>query len=79
MCRAEVHVVVENGSVALRIVKECSHLRPYYRVEGEERAEEHYVVGIYLGISKLQLVVGMVLVKDVVGIVVVVKKSQGDR
>lgn len=62
--------------MTLRIVEKCCHLRSYHRVEGEERAEEHYVVRVYLRVSELQLVVRMILVKDVIGIVVVVEERQ---
>ena len=63
----------------LGVLQETGHLRTNHRIQGEERTEEHDVARIDFGSSKLQLVVGMVLVEDVVGIVVLVEESQRER
>ena len=63
----------------LGVLQETGHLRTNHRIQGEERTEEHDVARIDFRSGKFQLVVGMVLVEDVVGIVVLVEERQRER
>lgn len=75
MRSTEIHVVIEDGSTTLGVFQEASHLRTNHRIQGEERTEEYDVACIDFGSSKLQLVVRMILVEDVVSIVVLIEES----
>src|SRR3712207_4399883 len=74
--RTVVHIVVKNGPSVTRILQKAGHLRPYHGIDSEERPENNDVIGIYLGINELQLVVGMVLVKQVISVVMLIEESQ---
>ena len=79
MRSTEVDVIIEDGSMLLGILQKACHLWTNHWVEGEEGAEEHDVVRLDVGSGKLQLIVRMILVEDVVGIVVVIEESQRQR
>ena len=79
MRSTEVDVVIEDGTVILGVLQKTGHLRTNHRIQGEERTEEHDVARIDFRSGKLQLVVGMILVEDVVGIVVLVEERQRER
>ena len=79
MRSTEVDVVIKNGAVLLRILQEAGNLRTDHRIQSEERTEEHDVARIDFRCGKLQLVVRMIFIEDVVGIVVLVEESQRER
>ena len=76
MGRAVVHVVVENGAALVGIGQELPDLLAHNGVDGIERTEEHHVVGVDLRALKVELVTVVVFVEHVLGIVLVVEKSQ---
>lgn len=47
----------------------------YHRVDRIIRTEEHYVVGLYVGEGKFELVVWMVFVENVLGIILLIEES----
>ena len=76
MRRAEVYIIIEDGATTFGVLQKTSHLRTNHRIQSEERTEEHDVVRIDFGSGKLQLVVRMILVENVVSIVVLVEERQ---
>ena len=76
MRRTIVYIVVKNGALLVCILQECQHLWTDNRVDGIERAKHHHIVRLDIGRDKLQAVVGMILIKDILGIVVLVQKRQ---
>ena len=73
---AEVNVVVDDGATATRIFEQPLHLRAHGGVDGVERAEEHDVVGLYVGEAEVEVVVLRVAIEHVVGLVALVEKRQ---
>ena len=60
------------------VLQQSHDLRSDDGVDGIERAEQHDVVGLDVGVNKVELVVGMVLIEDVFGVVALIEKRQGD-
>ena len=77
--RPEVDIVVDDGTVVARIVEQSDDLRTDDRVDGKERAEDDDVVGLDVGIDKVELVVRVVFIEDVLRVVVVVEESERYR
>ena len=58
--------------MALGIFQQSLHLRAHHRVNGIEGAEEHDVVGLYVGEAEVEVVVLRVAIEHVVGLVALV-------
>ena len=76
---AEVHIIIENGSLLTGIVQKTLHLRTDYRIDGIIGTEHHDVVFLHVGHHEVQLVVGMILVEQVFRIVLLVEERQRQR
>lgn len=77
--RAEVDIVIDDSSMGTGIVEEPYNLWTDDGVDGVEGAKDDDVVRMDVRIDKVELVVGMILIEDVLGIVVFIEESQGDR
>ena len=71
-----VHIIVDDGAFVLGIVEEGRHLRTNHGVHGVIRAEHHDVIGLDIGIDKLQLVMRMIFIEDVFRIVILIEERQ---
>ena len=76
--RTVIDVVVKNCASFVGIFQEVGHLWTHDGIDREERTEHDDVVGIDLGVYKLQSIMGMIFVKEVVGVVLFIEKSQRD-
>jgi len=79
MGRPEVDVVVDDGTVVSGIVEQSDDLRTNHGIDGKKRSEDHDVIGMDVGIDKIELVVRMIFVEDIVCVVVVVEKGERHR
>ena len=79
MRHAIIHVIIDYRPVGTGIIEQPRNLRPYHRVHREERAKQHDVTGLDVGIDEVELVVRVVFIEDVLSIVVVVEKRQRHR
>ena len=71
-----VHIVVEDGSLLVSILQECQHLGTNHGIDGIERAKHHHIIRLDIRCDKLQTIMGMVLVEDILRIVVVIEERQ---
>ena len=76
MGRTEINIVVQNGSVSLRMLQEGAHLWSDDWVEGVIRTEEDDVIGLDVGVDIIEFVVRVILIEQVLRIIVVIEKCQ---
>ena len=62
-----------------RVVQQSDDLRTNDGVDGKERAEDDNVVGLDVGIDKVELIMRMIFIENVLRIVVVIEEGERDR
>ena len=72
----EVHIVVQYGAPLLGIVQKSLYLRAYDRIQRIVRAIKYDIISVYLGESKVQTVIGVVLIEYVLCIVPLIQERQ---
>ena len=72
---AEVHIVVEDGSLSTGMLLKSPHLIAYDRIHGIVRSEHYHIIGLNVGIGELKMIMGMVLIEDILRIVPVIEEG----
>lgn len=62
--------------MALGILQQSLHLWAHHGVNGIEGAEEHDVIGLYVGILEVEMLMRCVTVEHIVGLIALVKERQ---
>ena len=75
---SEIDIVVQDGPLVACILQEALHLRTNHGIDRIEGPEHHHIIGLHIGIGKVELVVRMVFIEHIVGIIVLIEKSQRD-
>ena len=79
MRRAEVNIIIEDGTTLAGIVQECIYLWADDGIQGEITAEKYDIIGIDIRINIFDAVVGMILVEDILRIIPFIQEGKGDR
>ena len=59
------------------IVQEGKNLWAYDRVQSEEAAKKHNIIGMYVRIDIIDTVIGMILIENIIRIVFLVEEGKG--
>ena len=75
----EIYIIIDDSPSVLGMVEESRHLRTDDRIDSIIRAKHHNVIGLDVGIDKLQLVARVILIEDILRIVLFVQEYQRYR
>ena len=73
---AEIDVVIECSSGIVRLLEHRFYSRTYSRIDGEKRTKQQGIIRLAMELSRLHAHARVILIKYVLGIVLLVEKSE---